>query len=92
MRPVSQVVHRLIESGARTATKFVSPTMTIRATHRAKPRRGAKKVELVLTIGRPNHEARQVIARAKKAGESFPLKGIRLKPWPKKRARRSATA
>lgn len=87
MRAVSQVVHALISSGARTATKYVAPDMMIRATRRHRPKRRKKAIEIVLTIGRPNHEARKFIARASKAGETFPVRKVQIKHWPAKRRR-----
>lgn len=82
---VASVISTLIASGARTATKYVASNLTVRATRR----RFAKKIsphlpiDLVVTIGPPNHEARERIAQAKRAKERFPLPGIELRGGPR---------
>jgi hypothetical protein len=82
---VLSTVRTLVLSGAATATTFVSPTLTVRATRKRfkgkVPKRG--NVEVILTIGKPNHEARAFIRTAKQAGEPFPIKKIRLTGLPK---------
>jgi hypothetical protein len=84
---ISDVISALLGSSARSATKYVSDKLTIRASRKLYkgklPRKGSNE-EIILTIGRPNYEARQFIKMCKKAGESFPVKKIQLKYPPKK--------
>lgn len=82
---VFNTVHALIQTGAKTATKFISPTEVVRASRRTFKGKVPKKgnIEVILTIGRPNHEARAFIRQAKAAKEPFPIKKIRLTGLPK---------
>lgn len=81
---VQPVIESLINTNAKTATKFVSPKEIIRATIHGKHRKGSN-YEIVLTIGRPNYAERKFIKDCKKAGEPFPIKRVQLKFPPKKR-------
>lgn len=67
--------------GAKRATKYVSPTLVYKATARHRIRRGARTVEMVVTIGKPNYAEREFIKVAKKAGETFPIKKVQIKAW-----------
>lgn len=58
------------------ATRIVSPKLTVVATRRFKHNRRNSREELVLTIGRPNYAARQLIKACVKAGEPFPVKKL----------------
>lgn len=73
------VCHILL--GRRKATKYVSPSMVVKATARYKPRRGARSCEIVVTVGTPNYAERDFIRDAKKAGERFPLRRVQVKEW-----------
>jgi hypothetical protein len=70
--------------GVRVATVFISPRLTVRATMRrfkgrlSRDVRRDKGVDITLTIGRPNCEAREFITQARRAGEPFPIKKVRL--------------
>lgn len=88
MQAVAKVVAALVDSGARTATKYISPTERVRATRRHRPRRGARNVDIVLTIGRPNYADRAFIKKCAAAGEPFPVRRVQLKHWPAKRGKR----
>lgn len=87
-RITSHVVDMLVSSGARRATKFVTPKFVVRATIRRDRRRIPTKgtVEISLTIGRPNFAERRFIKALKKTGEPFPVKKIKL-TFPAKRKR-----
>ena len=74
---------RQIMLGAKRATKYVSPTLVYKATARHRLRRGARTVEMVVTIGKPNYAESRFIAVAKKAGEPFPVKKVQVKAWRK---------
>lgn len=86
---VGKVVFTLIKSRARRAAKYISPGMVVRASR--KVFRGKiepdswNHVEVILTIGRPNHRQRQFIKLCQKAGEEFPVKKIQLQYPAKKR-------
>lgn len=75
----------LIESGAKTATKYLDPKTVVRATWRFKPRSGNRREEIVVTLGGPNYLERAFIKKCLKAGEPFPLKKVQLKPFPMKK-------
>ena len=60
----------------KTATKYISDKLTVKATRRQKSR---SQQQFIITIGRPNYAERQFIKRCKKAGEPFPVKNIQLK-------------
>ena len=85
---VGFVVDTLLHSGARTATKFVSDKLVIRASMKLAgkklPAANTRSFEIVLTIGAPNYDAREFIKVCKKAKEPFPIKKIQLQFPPKK--------
>lgn len=82
---LAQVVEAVLETGAKQATKFVSPTRTVKATLHGKRRKNDTQVTMVLTVGHPNLAERRIIAACKKAGEPFPVKKLRLKGVPKRK-------
>lgn len=77
---VVEVVDHLL-AGKRRATKYVSPNFVVKGARRHRPRRIEPRVEIVLTIGKPNWSERRFITTAKRAGESFPIKQVQLKDW-----------
>lgn len=83
MKYLEATVTALLNSGAATATKYISPKEVIRVT-RTRIRGGIKRLfaadgyDLRVTIGKPNYHARQFIAKCKKAGEPFPVKKVQL--------------
>lgn len=70
----------LLNSGAKTATAYVSEKLVVRIARRTfrNKHRGAEPIALVVTIGRPNHAARTFIKTAKRAGEPFPIRKAQL--------------
>lgn len=92
-RHVSRAMQALCAYGARTATVYLAPDLVVRATRRLYRRRRFSKAafEAVVTIGRPNYLERRFIAKAKKAGASFPVRKVQVKapPKPKKGRRRA---
>lgn len=60
----------------RSATKYISPVLTVKATRRSTSNRA---VEIVVTIGRPNCLEREFIDKCIEAGEKFPVRKIQLK-------------
>lgn len=79
-RTITRTIECLLHTPkARVATSFISPQFVVRATRKQyKGKFDRYSVDIILTLGRPNHDARQVIAAAKKAKESFPLKRVQL--------------
>lgn len=84
---VGNVVRTLMYNDAYVATKYIDKDFIIRATRKLHLRKIDKrgKVEIVLTIGKPNYLERDFIKQCKKAGESFPVKKIQLKFPPKQK-------
>lgn len=88
----SRVAAALLESGARKATLYLSPKLTIKAsipvyrpngTWPKKVEHGrASRTEIVFTAGAPNFEERLFIRKCVKASEPFPVKRIQLKFLP----------
>lgn len=79
---VERVVETLVETLARQATKYLTPTYVITATRKVydgKIDKRSKNVDIVLKIGKPNFEERKFIKLYQKAGEPFPVKKIQLK-------------
>jgi len=75
-----KVVEILLESGARTATKYLSARQIVRATRRTYRRGGGNgRTEILLTIGAPNYKERDFIKQCRAAGEVFPVKKVQLK-------------
>ena len=68
-------------NGNRRATKYVSPSFTIKATRQHKYRPGALSGTVIVTLGRPNYAEREFIKKAKKAGEPFPVRKGQLREW-----------
>lgn len=82
MNDVARVVGALLVSGAHRATKYVSEKFVVNATrpfYGGKAPRKGSKVEIVVTMGRPNYAHRAFIRRCKKAGEPLPVRKIQLK-------------
>jgi len=80
LRPILAVVGEVL-NGSRKATKYVSPTLVIKASRRHRPRRGERTTEIVLTVGKPNFAERSFIAEVRRAGEPFPVRKVQLKGW-----------
>ena len=80
---VKDVVQTLLTVKCRSAVKYVSPKLVVRATYRFKPHHDMH--DIVLSICRPNAREREAVKRAKKRGDTFPLNGFVSKPWPKKK-------
>lgn len=83
-RCVDELLETAIQTGAKTVTKYHSPSHTVKLTRRHKPDRRNRRVEFVLTVGVPNYQERDFIKAAKKAGELFPVKKIQIRAYPEK--------
>ncbi len=81
---VAEVVITAYTLAVRRATKYVSPTLIVRATRTLiKKKIDKRDFEVTLTIGKPNSRERNFIKDCKKAGEPFPVKKIQLQDPPK---------
>lgn len=85
-RSITQAVTTLAANpDARSATKYASEKIVIKATHRSRPRANATHVEIVLTVGTPNFRERAFLRACKKAGEQLPVVRCQLTRWPRKK-------
>jgi hypothetical protein len=77
----AELAECILVDGAYKATKYLSPTLTIKATRKRYKGKILKghAIDIVFTVGKPNYEEREFIKKAKKAGEPFPVKKIQLK-------------
>ena len=81
---IGKVVNALLDSGARTATQFLSAKKRVRVSRLVfKGRFSRKAVELVVSVGKPNCEERETLRRARRLGNPFVV--LFLKPLPKKK-------
>lgn len=81
---VGRVVRTLLETeGAHKVTAYVTPHQTVKAKlvlfDGKLPRKGARRADIRLTIGDPNHAERKFIKLAQKASEPFPVKKMQVK-------------
>lgn len=79
---IKRVADALLTTDAWKATLFLSPTEVVRATRRWYRRRktqNAKRIEIEVTIGKPNYQERDLVKSLKKAEEPFPVRKIHLK-------------
>jgi hypothetical protein len=74
-----QLAKAIIDGRAKKATKYLSPTMVVKATYQGKRNDRARAHTVVFTVGAPNYAEREFIKQAKQAGESFPVRKIQLK-------------
>ena len=78
---VASVVEHLLKFNAVKAVKYLAPNLIVRAVRT----RFGKKIlsygnkQITVTIGKPNYLERDAIKECQQAGESFPVKKIRLK-------------
>lgn len=79
------VAEHIVHYNVKSATKYLSPKLVIRATWHNKPSKRNNRETMVVTFGQPNYLERAFVKLAKKAGEPFPIKKVQLRAWPKKR-------
>lgn len=77
---LTDLIALLVATGARKTTKFVSPTEVYKATRRTRKGAERSRIEVVLTLGRPNYSERVAIRKIRKSGLAFPVKGIFFLP------------
>lgn len=80
-----KAIETLMAVGARKATVYQHPKLTIKATRILKPNKRDRSTTLVLTMGAPNYEERAFIKKCLKAQEPFPVRKVQLKHYPEKR-------
>lgn len=83
-RAVCHVLSIVSDREFKSATKFLSKTLVVKATRRHRPDKRDRSTEYVITIGKPNFEARQFIARHEKAKAKF-VGAYLAKRWPAKK-------
>lgn len=79
-------VQALEGTKARKATMFLNEKMVVKLSRRHRPDRRNSRAEFVLTVGTPNYAELEFIKRCKRAGEPFPVRKVRLRLYPEKRA------
>ncbi len=78
---VAGVVEACLEGGFRSAVKYVSPVLTVKATRQWPPDGRRKRETLLLSIGTPSYRERRFIKACLKAGEPFPVKKIQFRDY-----------
>lgn len=77
------VAHLIADPYTRRATKYISPSVTVKATRQRKPGKRDPQETFIVTAGLPNYRERRFIQACKKAGEPFPVKKMQLDQFPK---------
>lgn len=76
-RYVENLIQTIIYQKVKRATKYLSPTLVVRATSVGKPdRRGPLSARV--HIGAPNYRERKFIKLCQKADQRFPLQKIQI--------------
>ena len=78
----------LLDSGARSATVYVSDKARVTATRLFRADRRNSRDTIVVTYGALNYAGREFVKACKRAGEPLPVKKVQLRLWPKKRKTR----
>jgi hypothetical protein len=73
-----ELVEQILDNGLSQATYILSRTLTVRATRRGKIDNRRKHVEILFTVGKPNHNDRILIKNALK-GDKDPFPILKLK-------------
>lgn len=79
------VISALVQSQAKTATKYLSDKLVVRATWRTPPSGRHTREEVVVTFGVPNYRERDFVAACKKAGDPLPVRKVQLRAYPIKK-------
>jgi len=75
------------DKGIKTISKFMARDSVIRVSRSINPRKGKSRAKpqsetFLVTLGKPNYDARQFIKLCIKAGEPFPVKRPQIKRYP----------
>lgn len=88
MKDINTIIQALLDTGSKKATKYISSKEIIRVVRKTYKNKNGKKhfdnhgrgkVELTVTIGKPNYAEREFIKLCQKAKEPFPVKKIQFK-------------
>jgi uncharacterized Fe-S cluster-containing MiaB family protein len=82
-KQIEKTVVDLLDSGAWKAALILSPTEVVRVTRRRYRKQKAfdnKRLEVMVTVGRPNYIERAKVADCKKRKESFPVTILKFAP------------
>lgn len=85
---VAKVSSAILQSNAKRATSYLTPTLTVKATRQRQPKGYQRAITFLVTVGKPNHRERLFIRACQKAKEPFPVRKIQIQVFPKKRATR----
>jgi hypothetical protein len=82
----ADVVMALLETDAKTATRYLGPKQTVRGTYVGKRDRRTRRHTIVISVGSPNYAERAFIRECKTVGVGFPIREVLLKypPLPRK--------
>lgn len=86
---IADVCATLFATEGKTATKYLSEKLVVRATWQFKPSLRHAREDMRVTFGAPNFMERNFVKACKKAGEPFPPKAIQLKAYPKPRVKKT---
>lgn len=81
-RQSAKVICALLESEAWKAVLYLSPTEIVRGTRRyyaSKRKPDPKRIEVLVSIGRPNYLEREFVRACQRAGQQFPVTKVQLK-------------
>lgn len=81
---IMKAVECVMQTGAKQATVYQHPKLTVKATRLFKSDKRSRSVTLVLTMGSPNYRERQFIKSCIKAKEPFPVKKVQFRWFTKK--------
>lgn len=76
---LSAYVLSMVKVGIKSSTHYLAPDLVTKITVRGRPRKGARQIDTVVTVGRPNYVERRFIAAAKKAGVKFQVRKTQVK-------------
>ncbi len=79
------VLGALVASDAKSAIKYLSPKLVVKATWLNKPSNRNRLESAVVTFGAPGFKEQKFIDACAQAGEPFPVKKVQLRAWPIKR-------
>jgi len=86
---IGAVVSALLANKVKRATKYLSPSLTVKACRVTYKKTGPdgrdSRADIQLTIGAPNYRERAFIKKCNRAGEAFPVRKIQLKAFQKKK-------
>lgn len=92
LKAFQQAIEALLVTDSRSAVKYVSEKLVVKATRRMSRKRrgpflGDNHETLLVTFGRPNYRERLFVKKCKKAGAAFPVKKVQLRGWPNRKCK-----